>query len=549
MVCLKHKKRNFICLKRSITYTLLYSILFSLILLLMDKTYSLSNEYFIFEFTSKEFFNKLLILGLVISLIPKRSVRTIIYILILLSSFVQYIHFDYFGKDINAIEFYLLGTNIHETMDVLSTMLGMLTIPSIIVIIAFALLMAIDRYLVVKSFKYKYGLSILFAGVLALNLQMYYVTNIKKGKLKHSQSKLLYPITNRHSSRNLFVSANYFFFGILPKKLSHKMANFPILKKPILVDSKIERDVILVIGESLRYDTFSLENNNRLTPKLQTLKNDKDFFYKKVYSGGTMTKVSVSTLINRLKYPSGLSQISQEDNCLFKLAKENSFNTYFISGQTMNQLQVIHDLVCPKYIDKLIDRDDFSNYIEPKGYDEDLQILISKINILNRKSNFIVLQHRGSHSPYKEQYSKEFDRYSPYENTALYTDNYLYELIKYLKKSSKNETFLFYVSDHGELLGENGKKGHGHLEKEVYEVPFLMYTNTKDDRLKEQFRYIKNHYDISNYILSLLGYKADLIKDENRTIYILNADLDGFSGYGVIDINDSIESPIKIKRY
>jgi len=549
MVCLKHKKRNFICLKRSITYTLLYSILFSLILLLMDKTYSLSNEYFIFEFTSKEFFNKLLILGLVISLIPKRSVRTIIYILILLSSFVQYIHFDYFGKDINAIEFYLLGTNIHETMDVLSTMLGMLTIPSIIVIIAFALLMAIDRYLVVKSFKYKYGLSILFAGVLALNLQMYYVTNIKKGKLKHSQSKLLYPITNRHSSRNLFVSANYFFFGILPKKLSHKMANFPILKKPILVDSKIERDVILVIGESLRYDTFSLENNNRLTPKLQTLKNDKDFFYKKVYSGGTMTKVSVSTLINRLKYPSGLSQISQEDNCLFKLAKENSFNTYFISGQTMNQLQVIHDLVCPKYIDKLIDRDDFSNYIEPKGYDEDLQTLISKMNILNRKSNFIVLQHRGSHSPYKEQYSKEFDRYSPYENTALYTDNYLYELIKYLKKSSKNETFLFYVSDHGELLGENGKKGHGHLEKEVYEVPFLMYTNTKDDRLKEQFRYIKNHYDISNYILSLLGYKADLIKDENRTIYILNADLDGFSGYGVIDINDSIESPIKIKRY
>jgi len=549
MVCLKHKKRNFICLKRSITYTLLYSILFSLILLFMDKTYSLSNEYFIFEFTSKEFFNKLLILGLVISLIPKRSVRTIIYILILLSSFVQYIHFDYFGKDINAIEFYLLGTNIHETMDVLSTMLGMLTIPSIIVIIAFALLMAIDRYLVVKSFKYKYGLSILFAGVLALNLQMYYVTNIKKGKLKHSQSKLLYPITNRHSSRNLFVSANYFFFGILPKKLSHKMANFPILKKPILVDSKIERDVILVIGESLRYDTFSLENNNRLTPKLQTLKNDKDFFYKKVYSGGTMTKVSVSTLINRLKYPSGLSQISQEDNCLFKLAKENSFNTYFISGQTMNQLQVIHDLVCPKYIDKLIDRDDFSNYIEPKGYDEDLQILISKMNILNRKSNFIVLQHRGSHSPYKEQYSKEFDRYSPYENTALYTDNYLYELIKYLKKSSKNETFLFYVSDHGELLGENGKKGHGHLEKEVYEVPFLMYTNTKDDRLKEQFRYIKNHYDISNYILSLLGYKADLIKDENRTIYILNADLDGFSGYGVIDINDSIESPIKIKRY
>ena len=122
-------------------------------------------------------------------------------------------------------------------------------------------------------------------------------------------------------------------------------------------------------------------------------------------------------------------------------------------------------------------------------------------------------------------------------------------MIEYIKESAKNETFVFYVSDHGELLGENGKKGHGHLVKEVYEVPFLMYTNSQNSKLKEQFKHVKNHYDVSNYVLSLLGYKAELIKEEDRRLYILNADLDGFSGYGVIDINNSIESKIELKRY
>ena len=547
MVCVKYKERNFFCLKKNIVYGLLYAILFSLILLLMDIAYSLNNEYFSFEFTSKEFFNKLALFGLLLSIIPKRRVRIGIYLLALLFSFSQYIHFAYFGKNIGAIEFYLLGTNLHETMEVFSTMLSIVVIPLVIVVVAFMALLLLEKHIATKTFKYKYGLTIVWIAFIFLSMQTFYVTNIKEGKLKQSQSKLLYPTTNRHSARNFFVSANYFLFGILPKKIFSSTTEYPVLKKPILSDKEVNRTVILVIGESLRYDTFSL-HDNKLTPKLQSLKSDKNFFYKKVYSGGTMTKVSVSTLINRLKYPNGLAQIAEEDNCLFKLAKENDFSTYFLSGQTTIHLQMIHDLICPKYIDKLVDRDSFSTYIVPKGYDEDLQMLVDKLKILKEKS-LIVLQHRGSHSPYEKEYPKEYDKYTAYENTALYTDNSLYKLIQYVKENSKNETFLFYVSDHGELLGEDGQKGHGHLRKEVYEVPFLMYTNSKDEKLKEQFNYVRNHYDISNYLLSLLGYKADLIKDEDRTLYILNADLDGFSGYGVIDINSSIESPLEKRSY
>ena len=517
------------------------------ILLSMDSLYALHNEYFVFKFTTKEFFNKMFLLTLLISLIPQQRRRVGIYLLLVLFSFFQYVHFEYFGKNISGIEFYLFITNIHETFETVNSMLGMLFVPFIISFGGFIFLYFIDFKIGTLSFKYKYAFPFFLVALLGLGLQMFYLSNIHQGKLEHTDSKRLYPTTNRHSSRNFFVSLNYFTFGILPKKILDKREDFPILDKPTLVKKDLNRTIVFVIGESLRYDTFALENN-RLTPKLQTLKNDKGLFFSKVYSGGTMTKVSISTLINRLKYPSGLPQIAKEENCLFRLAKENGFKTYFFSAQSNFHLQMLRDMICPKYIDKLIPRDDFINHMNPTNFDEDLQTLVKKTNVLDKKT-FLVLHQRGSHSPYYKEYPKDFNRYTPYENTALYTDSNLYNLIEQLKATLKNEFFLFYVSDHGELLGENGKKGHGHLIKEVYEVPFLMYTNSKNEKLKEPFKYIKNHYDISNYILSLLGYKADLIRDENRTIYILNSDLDGFSGYGVIDINDSIESQIEVKRY
>ena len=535
-------------LKKPVWATLLYSLLITLTLMLADVIYGISNTNFAFQFTQKEFIYKLLLFVLIVSILPKKRHRIFIFLLVVISSFIQYTQFEYFGKNINAIDFYLMLTNVHEVFEAFSTMTNLIFIPLLITISAFFILMAIDQKISPFSYKYKNALTILLVLLLILNIQVFYVTNIKAGKLNHSSSKLIYPTTNRHSSRNFFTSINYFIFGIIPKKYFNNKAAFPLLKKPKLINNKANRTIILVIGESLRYDTFSLDDNP-LTPKLQTLKNDKDFLFKKVYSGGTMTKVSVSTLINRLKYPGGLTQVSQENNCLFKLAKENKFNTYFLSGQNSQHLQIIRDMMCPKYIDKIVDRNDFEHYMKPTGYDEDIQTLLEKLNILNHSKNLIVLQQRGSHTPYEKQFPKDFDKYSAYENTALYTDSSLYNLINSIKKNTKGETFLFYVSDHGELLGENGKNGHGHLTKEVYEVPFIMVTNTQDKALKSQFNNIKNHYDISNAIIALLGYEADLPTERDRELYILNADLDGFSGYGVINIKNNIESKIELKKY
>ena len=534
-------------LKKPFLANLLYALIISFLLMLADITYGLSNPHFAFQFTQKELINKLLLVILLVSIIPKRKHRLIIFLFMTLASFLQYTYFEYFGKNINAIDFYLMQGNMQEIFDAFGGMIQIVLVPFFIVLFLYIAIYWIDLKLSTRVYHYKRGLMVFFVVILILFAQVFYLTNMREGKISHSESKFIYPTTNRHSSRNYFTSLNYFLFGILPKKLFNHKAEFPLLNKPQLIQKDLNRTIILVIGESLRFDKLSLENN-KLTPRLQALKKDKNFFFKKVYSGGTMTKVSVSTLINRLKYPGGLIQVNQENNCLFKLAKENEFSTYFLSGQSTKHLQIIRDMMCPKYIDKLIDRDAFDQYMKPTGFDEDLQTLLEKLNIVGSKS-LIVLQHRGSHVPYDKQYPKEFDKYTPYENTALYTDNSLSNLIDFVKTKATNETYLFYVSDHGELLGEGGKNGHGHLMKEVYEVPFIMVTNTDNKALKNQFKYIKNHFDISNVILSLLGYQAELAKNEEREITILNADLDGFSGYGVIKVKDGIESKIEFKKY
>jgi len=507
----------------------------TIILITSDFLYSLYNEYYLFNFTPQEIL-KLMIIFLFITLIHNYKIRLSLLILIIFLSFFQYVHFSYFGKNISAIEFYLFATNIDETFEALNSMLKITLVPTTLTLISLIGIYILNKKMNNNIYYYKYTIHLFVCILLLLSYKIYYLTNIKTTKLTDGQAKYIYPMINRHSSRNFIISLSYYTIGILPKQLFLNNTKYPKQKTPTLIKNDSNQTIILLIGESLRSDKFSLEQHNLLTPKLQTLKNDNNFYYKNVYAGGTMTKVSVSVLINRIKYPNMLEQISNESNCLFKLAKNTNKHTYFITAQHTKHIQMIKDMICPKYIDNLYTRNNFNQLInKPVGYDNDLLTIIKKLNIIN-KNNFIVLQQRGSHTPYTKQSPKSFKKYkSSYDNSVLYTDTTIYNLISYIKKIPN--TTLIYVSDHGELLGEGGHKGHGYLDKIVYTVPLIIYTTNKN---KEDLNIIKNinsHYDISNYITHLLGYTYDLKNDNNKTIYILNSDLNGFSGYKRITIN------------
>ena len=93
---------------------------------------------------------------------------------------------------------------------------------------------------------------------------------------------------------------------------------------------------------------------------------------------------------------------------------------------------------------------------------------------------FIVLHQKGSHGPaYYKRTPDNFHKFKPicksielqqcsseeitngYDNTILYTDYFLSQVISILKENNDADTAMFYVSDHGQSLGEDGIYLHG----------------------------------------------------------------------------------------
>lgn len=114
------------------------------------------------------------------------------------------------------------------------------------------------------------------------------------------------------------------------------------------------------------------------------------------------------------------------------------------------------------------------------------EILIERLKAYLRQrpktGNAVVVLHQlGSHGPaYFKRYPSEFGRFAPacgtaqfadcrqeeivaaYDNTILYTDHILSEIIDLLKSEDpQTATAMVYMSDHGESLGENGLYLHG----------------------------------------------------------------------------------------
>ncbi len=165
-----------------------------------------------------------------------------------------------------------------------------------------------------------------------------------------------------------------------------------------------------------------------------------------------------------------------------------------------------------------------------------LKALDKKLNtIAPNQDTLIVLHVIGSHGPtYYLRYPPEHRKFVPdcqrsdiqnctqeelintYDNTILYTDYIVAEVVKRLKSEEKRfNTAMIYLSDHGESLGENGMYLHGApysiAPKEQIEIPMTMWFSQSFiningiglNCLKEQTRL--NAYSHDNLFDSLLG--------------------------------------------
>lgn len=241
---------------------------------------------------------------------------------------------------------------------------------------------------------------------------------------------------------------------------------------------------VLGIGESMRYHNLSLNGcyNRSTTPRLEAL--DNVILYDNYYSSSCLTMYSVPQILTRAT-PQDYA-LNYKEKSVFKPFQEVGFKTYCIVCKNL--------LTYEKYLTDGVD-----SLFCVEG-DKDIPRLIDSLSSIYPKTFFIV-QFLGNHSFYYN-YEPAFDIYKPnindnpedksfqaylnaYDNTMLYADYILSEIIRSIDKQHTISGFVF-VSDHGEILSEDtldgGKYGHGgncNPNKVEYHIPLIAwYSNT-----------------------------------------------------------------------
>ena len=297
---------------------------------------------------------------------------------------------------------------------------------------------------------------------------------------------------------------------------------------------------ILVIGESARYDHFSVNGYSRKTTPL--IEKTPNLYSFKAQACANITYLSVPCLLTKTTRET-LDKALYETTFLSVLTKLG-FQTSWIGTQSIlkylknTSSNTIYDEVGISIIPG------GSALYEMNAHDE--VILPYLDNLLSKEGKkFIVIHTSGSHWNYVARYPEKFEVFKPvceslsgktdqpscgqerlinsYDNSIIYTDYILDQVIKHLE--GKN-AFLIYASDHGESLGERGIYAHGsHMIAEQTTIPFIFWGSgvfTADHpelkaSLKELQKKELSHDYIFHSVLDCLGVESDVV-DKNLSL-------------------------------
>jgi len=312
-------------------------------------------------------------------------------------------------------------------------------------------------------------------------------------------------------------------------------------------------NIILIIGESCSNKYMSLFGEpDKTTPLLDAMANDENFIFKPMISSSVSTFPSTTLLLNIIREPGNLSPIYDKSHNLFYLAKKHGYRTGLISAQTISHFTFSG-----------LEKSDHVSTEEANRNDGKVDdVLLEALpNYQFGPTNFIVINQRNMHYPYDayshhkelalfsdEKMSREKDehhaRLKRYKNAMRYNDYIVSNLINYFKSqfADSAETYIFYTSDHGEMLGEevDGQRLYTHnmLEMDVARVPFIVYGINPDPYFWETLK-SKNaltHYDLGVMIADRMGFTIENPSYQKGHYYLISADMFNLHHYIAYEI-------------
>ena len=296
-------------------------------------------------------------------------------------------------------------------------------------------------------------------------------------------------------------------------------------KEILLPDATIKDNqksvVILVIGESARSENFSLYGYPKNTnPLLSKIPNVSHF---NATSDATYTTAGVKSIVEH-----------ENTDELYEILPNYLYrNNVDVIWRTTNWGEP------PVHIKNYQNREALMPNCKGDDCDYD-GILLSglKEQILASKKNkiLIVLHTSTSHGPtYSKKYPAQFEIFKPvcnsvelgncshtelvnaYDNTIVYTDYLLANVIKDLKQLQEYKSAMIFVSDHGESLGENNLYMHGLprsiAPKQQYEIPFIVWTSDNSAREMKPNKILTQNY-VFHSVLNFLNIQSPVYKEQ-----------------------------------
>ncbi len=284
---------------------------------------------------------------------------------------------------------------------------------------------------------------------------------------------------------------------------------------------------VMVVGETARAANWGLNGyEHQTTPELSKL----DVMnFTNVSSCGTNTEVSVPCMFSPYGHHNYDQDAIQQHQSLLHIIDHVGIKTIWRDNQAGCKG------VCDGLEEQRLDSSKDAELCEDdRCLDE---ILLKNLDAEIKKAKngnlFIVLHQLGNHGPaYYRRYPASMRKFTPtcdtadlskctreeivnsYDNALLYTDHLLAKTIALLKQQTNYDTAMWYMSDHGESLGENGIYLHGMpysiAPKEQTHVPMVMWMSqdfTTDFGLNRNCLANKVHHAISHDYLfsSILG--------------------------------------------
>ncbi len=296
-------------------------------------------------------------------------------------------------------------------------------------------------------------------------------------------------------------------------ELSEKNRNFRFHAQQESTES-VRQTIVVVIGESSRYDRWSINGYHRPTnPYLSQEENLVSFT--DMITAVAATRLSVPIITTRKPATQSLKAGFHEKSFL-SAYKEAGFKTFWISNQmSFGQFDTPSSVIAKEAdVTQFLNLGGFTN---TSSYD---QILLNPLQSAlddDAANKLIVIHSLGNHWNYSHRYPEAYDKWKPslfgvanpaytnlknkealnnsYDNSILYNDWVLARMITQLK-AMPDMTALWYVSDHGQTLydGTCNLAFHGHNTQYEFHIPaFVWYSDQYATRYPQKIEQLKTH--------------------------------------------------------